>query len=281
MRTATVRIFSNDADTPEYTFKLQGRGVLKPNIEVSGNALAIPHGDTTPRTNDFTGFGGVDAQGGSKTRTFVIHNTGSSPLRLTGAITFGGTHAWSFAVAGVSADRVLPGESAELVVRFTPQMVGMARATVTIPTNDPDTPGYTFAVRGNGMGFGRLRVLGGPVTNTTIPIARDDSTPSLVDKTNFGAVPDGGKRVRQFVIQNTGLGVLRLTGLPRVLVSGSGAGAFSVNFQPALLELAPGQTTVFRVRFTPVGAGLSEATVSIMSNDTTGIYSFAIAGTGV
>jgi hypothetical protein len=280
MRTATVTIQSNDADTPLYSFKLQGRGVLKPNIAVVGNGSTIPSGDTTPRTLDFTGFGGADAQGGFKDRVFTIQNTGSNTLRLKSAITFSGSDAFSFSIVGAPVNVLLPGESTEVTVRFTPQAVGIAKAVMTIPSNDPDTPGYMFAIRGNGVGYGRLRVLGGPVTNINIPIARDDSTPSLVDKTDFGVVATGGKRVRQFLIQNTGLGVLKLTGVPRVVLSGSGAGAFSVNFQPPLVQLAPGQMMVFRVRFTATDSGQQDAVVSIASNDTNGVYSFAISGVG-
>lgn len=86
---------------------------------------------------------------------------------------------------------------------------------------------------------------------------------------------------RTFTIRNDGLANLSLSGSPRITLSGTHAGDFSVSAQPANPPLAPGASSTFTLLFSPLGVGLREATVQILCNDPDeSVFTFAIAGIG-
>ena len=276
---ATVTITTNDPDTPEYSFAIQGRGVRRPIAEVSGKKMLIANGDSTPTTADWTNFGGVNMQGGVKVRIFTITNTGLSPLLFASAtpVTLSGAGAQFFTVFLQPTGPIAPGATAQFRVRFRPTIEGFAPALLTLNSGDPVTPAYTFTIRGTGLALPRMLV-----TAANITILSGDDTPALVDKTNFGPVnASSGNRVRLFTITNTGLGILSLTGTPHVTITGANAAAFAVSLQPAVATLDIGESVSFRVRFDPSDLGLNTAMLSILSNDQAGPYTFAISGVGI
>src|SRR5436190_5196427 len=112
-------------------------------------------------------------------------------------------------------------------------------------------------------------------------IANGDSTPSLTDHTRFGFVPaSSGTIVRTFTIDNSGNGVLLLTGTPKVAVGGPNAADFSVTPQPTS-PLGSDDSTTFDVTFNPSARGVRSATISIDNNDSDeNPYTFAIQGSG-
>jgi len=111
-------------------------------------------------------------------------------------------------------------------------------------------------------------------------IVDEDTTPNILDHTDFGSVAVGGSLTRTFTIRNTGAGALNLTGVPRVQWTGSTD--FTVVQQPGSPVAAYGGTTTFQIRFTPSGTGLKTATVWIPNNDSNeNPYNFAIQGTGL
>lgn len=115
-----------------------------------------------------------------------------------------------------------------------------------------------------------------------VPIADGDSTPTVLDHTDFGGTRlTGGTVTRTFTIRNTGSGLLILPGTPRVAVGGANAADFTVTVQPAD-SVAAGGATTFLVRFDPSAAGTREASISIANNDANeNPYDFAIRGRGV
>jgi hypothetical protein len=109
-----------------------------------------------------------------------------------------------------------------------------------------------------------------------------DSSPSVIDDTEFGSVHiEGGSADHIFTIQNIGSANLNLTGTPKVVISGSHASDFSVTEQPSSPVACCGATTTFTVRFDPSVSGLRQSTVSIANDDSDeNPYDFAIQGTG-
>ncbi len=90
---------------------------------------------------------------------------------------------------------------------------------------------------------------------------------------NRGRSPD-------LTIRNTGTATLQLSGNPRVQISGTHAGDFTVLTLPSPNRAAGGSTT-FQIRFDPSADGLRTAVVSIISDDADeNPYDFAIQGTG-
>ena len=118
------------------------------------------------------------------------------------------------------------------------------------------------------------------VTGNGQSIAHGDVTPSPADYTDFGTVFLGGSLTRTYVITNTGMAELELTGTPKVELGGTDAGDFAVSLQPAS-PVAPSNSTTFSVQFAPSAEGLRQATVSIANNDgDENPYTFDIQGTG-
>lgn len=114
-------------------------------------------------------------------------------------------------------------------------------------------------------------------------IVDGDTTPSLIDNTDFGDVDiDGSGASNSFTIENLGSATLNLTGAsPYVTISGLNAADFNVSTIPNNAIL-PSNSTTFIIDFTPGALGLRTATVTITSNDVDeGTYTFDIQGNGI
>jgi len=74
---------------------------------------------------------------------------------------------------------------------------------------------------------------------------------------------------------------LNLTDSPKVQISGTHAGDFTVTSQPSSPIAGSGGTTTFEITFDPSALGLREADVSIVNDDPDeNPYNFSIQGTG-
>jgi uncharacterized GH25 family protein len=279
LRQAVVSIASDDSDENPYTFAIQGTGTViptAPEMDVAGNGVPIASGDTLPGTEDGTEFGSTAAGGGMVQHTFTIHNSGDAVLNLDGVAISGGQSDDFWVVAQPGA-QVAAGESVSFTVAFTPQAAGLRQTTVRIGNDDSDENPYTFAIQGTA-------VITAPeidVRGNGVSIASGDTLPGTEDGTEFGSAAAGDGMVQHtFTIQNSGDGVLNLTGNPVVAISGGQAGDFAVVAQPGA-QVAAGESVSFTIAFTPQAAGLRQAVVSIASDDSDeNPYTFTIQGTG-
>ncbi len=112
-------------------------------------------------------------------------------------------------------------------------------------------------------------------------ITDGDTSPSVNDHTDFGSISvSGGAVSRTFTVENSGDAELILSGTPKVAVSGTGAGAFTVIVEPSSPVAVSGSTT-FTVSFDPSAAQVYNAVLSIDNNDSDeNPYNFSIRGTG-
>ncbi len=115
---------------------------LASKAEVRGNGVLIRSGDTTPALEDLTDFGRTN-MGTRVIRTFVVRNTGTSPL-TTSALTLpeGLT-----LVEGLSASIPVGGQDS-FTVRMNAATTKRLAGNITFRTNDPASQLYSFAVRG-------------------------------------------------------------------------------------------------------------------------------------
>lgn len=118
-------------------------------MTVTGNAVDIADGDSTPDTADHTDFGNVTLTGATLVRTFTIANSGNLDLTL-GSVTVGGTHAADFAVTLQPATPVSAGGSTTFQVTFNPSAAGLRSATVSFSNNDADKNPFDFSIQGTG-----------------------------------------------------------------------------------------------------------------------------------
>jgi len=135
-------------------------------------------------------------------------------------------------------------------VRLQSSTPGTYTGTVTINSNDPNYPVYTFTIQGTVTATSALSVQQGAAT-----IANGSTF-------TFPGTPAGVAAAVTFTIRNSGTADLVLSN-PAALVSGNG---FSESQQPAATIPANGSST-FAVRILASTAGTYTGTVTITSND--------------
>lgn len=123
-----------------------------------------------------------------------------------------------------------------------------------------------------------VKVGTGSVLATNVPVLTG-TTYDFQNTQITGGNPDG--KTVTFTLENLGAKTLNLTGNPKVVVSGTDAGLFTV-VQPtpsSLTSSAP--STTFTVQFKPTTTGVKTATLTIASNDADeASYVINITGTG-
>ncbi len=133
--------------------------------------------------------------------------------------------------------------------------------------------------------FNNSNATGNPLTTTTatpaaeIAVVRTSNSSNVADGStfDFGSVNVGSTLDVQFTISNSAAATANLT-IPATLTAG---GAFSVSAQPGSTSLAPGASTNFTIRYTPVSGGSSQA-FSFTNNDTDeNPYNITFTGTGI
>jgi len=271
----TITIRSNDPSSGDpYTFALVGTGE-GPEMELRGGgsdfSLVINDGDTTPRAADGTLFGEVNPNGGSLIVPFKIRNTGTTTLVIDDKSVIG-THPGDFTIRSLSTgpfNATIPaGGEKVFEVEFDPTAAGTRDAIIVLQTNDADEDPYTFAVRGIGQDPGllpeiRVESSGG------VAINNGDSSPRVLDGTDFGNPTEGGFGVsRNFIIHNDGAADLEIFGL-------TVNNAVYTNTTPA--TITPGQSRPFNITLIPSVGGTQDGVVSIFTNDpATSSFTFAV-----
>jgi len=143
---------------PRLLETLEARTLLSAAILVTGNGAAIANHDMTPALGNFTDFGPmsttVSAAIGTVTRSFVITDTGDANLALTGGakqIQITGANAKDFVLTVNAAAAIPVGMHSGFTISFVPKGAGLRKATVTILSNDPAAPAFTFNIQGSGL----------------------------------------------------------------------------------------------------------------------------------
>ncbi|MCX7843752.1 MAG: choice-of-anchor D domain-containing protein [Candidatus Bipolaricaulota bacterium] len=243
-KTATLRIPSNDPQTPVASVSLSGTGVA-PQIAVS------------PLAHD---FGAVRVGQESAPLTVTVRNVGTAPLSV-GTVSLTGPHAAEFLVRNdaVSGATIPPGGSRTLEVVFRPVSVGAKTATLRIPSDDPQTPVASVSLSGTGAA---------PQVSVT-PLSHDfgvvlvgqESAPLLVTVRNVGSAP---------------------LAVGTVALAGAHAAEFQIrNDHVSGATIPVGEARTLQVVFKPVSAGDKTATLLIPSDDPASpLTEVSLSGTG-
>jgi len=254
--------FNSNIGSPRFAFV--GRLIsIERDIAVEGRNVLIASEDSTPDAFDGTYFGNA-ANTESIEHRFLVRNRGRTPLALNPATLSNTT---DFSITRQHRSPLHWDESSELRIAFHPASAGVKTATVTIPSDDPDTPSYTFEIQGNGLGS----------VAPEIDVSGDG---------NFGDVPwtdaPTSYATQVFTISNTGDAPLRLTGdFPHAEFSGADADAFSV-YRAAQNFIHPGDSAELTVLFHPTRAGTHSATLTIYANDADEPQTqFSLSGNGL
>ena len=263
----SISISNNDSTKNPYDFSIKAL-VKSPDVRVTGAGFTITPGDTTPSTLDGTNFG-AKTIGESVTKFFSINNDGDADLTVINVSVGAGP----FSVSGALPATVQSAGSGLFGIRFSPTAVGQSGGTVTVSTDDPDTPTYTFQVSGSGI-EPEIDVRGKGTS-----IVSGDSTPSTDDGTLLPNITfKGGEASVQYTISNSGSGNLLINNLSL---------SDSTNFRidPALtfpLSVSPNGSTIFTLVYQPTSAATHPTTVTITNNDLNeSTYTFAVSATAL
>ena len=279
-RTATIEIENNDLDEAPYTFDVKATVMADaPEMDVFGNSVEIVDEDMTPSLTDHTDYGSAQVGGSAVVRTYTIENNGTGNLNLVADpflnyIVIAGTHADDFSVSQQPAGVINQSGSTTFSIAFNPSGGGLRSAIINIRNNDSDEDRYVFYVEGVGL-LPEIEVSGNSVN-----IVNGDVTPSISDSTDFGNLIVGSSAIlNEFIIDNSGDGILELDGTPLISLSGPDSGEFSVNTSPSSASIASSSSDSFTLAFDPTSPGTKTAIVSISNNDTDeNPFSFTITG---
>ncbi|MEQ1749041.1 MAG: choice-of-anchor D domain-containing protein, partial [Prosthecobacter sp.] len=140
-RTAALHIASNDADENPFDIILRGTGIGLPEIVVE-----YPFGVSLTDGSSTVAWGN-SAVGTPVARTFILKNTGSAALNLTGA-SVDGANAGDFTL-GALAGSIPAGGSVNLSVTFNASSVGAKSAALHLLSNDADESPFDIILTGN------------------------------------------------------------------------------------------------------------------------------------
>ena len=119
------------------------------------------------------------------------------------------------------------------------------------------------------------------ILGNSFSISDGDTTPSTTNHTDFGFIALSTSASHTFTIENSGNTDLNLNGTPVVEITGTHATDFTVTSQATTPILAGGSST-FTVEFEPSAAGLRQADISIVNDDSDeNPYNFTVQGTGI
>lgn len=245
-RSATLRLSSNDVETPTTDVPLTGTG-QQPNI-----ALSQP-------TNGTLAFGDVNVGQTSSQQPVTVRNDGNLALSITG-VSLLGANASSFAISNGQVPPpsfpISAGGQASWLVTCTPATAGAKSAVLRVASNDPDQPNTDVTLTCNGT-QSALTVSPSPVSFGTHRVG------APLDSTSV-------------MLQNTGGGSLTISALAL-----TGDSEISIVTAPSLpLVLASGGTSNLTLGFLPTDSSTFSATLVITSSDPNSPTNLAISGTG-
>lgn len=120
-----------------------GGGPEEPRIAVSGNGQEIVDGDDTPDLGDHTAFGVTSAGGSTISRTFTVENVGDGDMTVSSV-----TVPVGFTVTTALPGTIEAGTSDPLIIRLDADVPGTKSGDVSITTDTPGTPKFTFGITG-------------------------------------------------------------------------------------------------------------------------------------
>ena len=230
------------------TIRITSNDPVTPNLDVDATGVG-GSGALETAIADGGDFGNV-CLGSFVDRALVLVNDGPCTLRIVG-------------VASSSAEFVTPavdtypltigaGDAVSLPIRFQPASVGPKAATVTVTSDDPTGP-KTVEVSGTA-----------PAPRLSLVVA---------DGGDFGKVCIGRFADQPLVLANSGHCPLTVTAIT------SSSPAFlapSVAEYPLVID-GGGSLTV-PIRFQPTVRGPAAATISVVTDDPTGVHTVSVSG---
>ena len=219
---------------------------------VSLVANAVPPGPQLGASPASVGFGNVTT-GTTVTSSVTLTNAGGSDLNIS-VITLNGAE---FGVGGITTPRTISaGQSATINVSFSPTSTGSASGSLSINSNDPQSPAV-ISLTGTG---------------TTSPVGRLALNPGSLA---FGNVTVGSNSTLSSTVTNSGQATVHIS-----QVSSTGTG-ITASGLAAGSTIAAGQSAALQVRYGPAAAGNLNGSVTIVSDASASPTVLSLTGAGV
>jgi subtilisin family serine protease len=162
-RTATLQIWSNDADENPYDLDLFGEVFLAPDIVVEQ-----PAGTVLTDGRAAIAFGNIEVGSTSGPITVTVRNTGTRSLNDL-VLTKDGRNAGEFTVGNLGATSIAVGGSTTFTLTATPGAPGPRVAALHLASDDPDENPFDIELRvgaGTAQEFWRQRHFGSPANSS-------------------------------------------------------------------------------------------------------------------
>ncbi len=237
----------------------------EPGITVLGAGTTIADGDTTPSATDLTDFGTAAGPGSPVSHTFFVRNDGMATLTLGVP-----TVPTGFTLTESPRTSLGPGGGVytTFTVRLDATIPGVKSGDISFSTNDPGANPFNFRITGT--------VIAAPETVVYYGggylVSDGDTTPEVINGTDFGLVALGPAVSHTFAVHNNGNATLTL-------------GALTVPTGFFLTEglassIAPGSSDTFTIQVDTATTGTKNGTISFTTNDPDRtLYDFLIDAT--
>ncbi len=236
----TITIGTDDPTTPSFS------------LNVTMSATSTPSGIVTipgvTNNGPVIALGNVPVGTPTPTKTFTINNTGLLPLTIETIVSSNP----DFVVTQVTPNPIPAGGSGTFTVIANPSVEGSNTGTITIPSNDPNSP-FVINVGATGKPTPTGAVL--QVTDMKNQVVANGGTINI--GANAANVPTNPYT---FIIKNVGTVPLNITGI-------SSLSGFSIVKQIGSTTIAPGATQAFQVVGVPKNPSPTTGAVLITSDD--------------
>jgi photosystem II stability/assembly factor-like uncharacterized protein len=189
--------------------------------------------------------------------TLEIFNVGVQDLAIDSVQTLMGSSGFTVLPAPGTPLVISPGDHVDFVVRYQPTIKAVPEiATIRIVSNDPGAPVVDLTAFGLG-GTGALETL-------------------IADNGDIGSVCLGSFAQQELILNNRGPCPLSVTG-----IASSSSEFFVPHVAIFPLVIGAGDSIEVPIRFEPGSLGFSSATLSIASDDPTGLKTVNVSGTAL
>jgi uncharacterized repeat protein (TIGR01451 family) len=234
-----------DVDTGNLYVVEYGNGMNGRITMLRPNQILIPNITVAPASLTYTDTVGG---GASAPQNVTITNTGTANLVIQ-TPTLGGANADQFQIsAPPSTLTIAPSASVTVGIVFNPTTTGPKSATLTINSNDPDTPAAQVTLTGTATAA--------PVPNIQVSTTAVNYPDTLINTTS----PQ-----QTVTITNSGTADLIINPTPNL--GGVNANQFQITGAPGLLTIPAGSSVTVGVSFAPTTTGGKTAVLAIASND--------------